>query len=182
MHRKGRTMSPESAIVSTARPPIGKAYRGPFNAPPSPTLAAHAIRAAVERSGVDPAEIDDVIIGAALQQGVQATIGRTAALRAGLPVTVPGMSSDRHCASGRMAIATAAKQVIVDRMDVCVAGGVESISMVQTPEMRLGADPELVAMHKDVYMPMIGTAEVVGRRYDVVREAMDEYELQSQQG
>ena len=117
----------EAVIVSTARTPIGKAYRGAFNATPSPTLAAHAIRAAVERAGIDRAEIDDVIIGAALQQGVQATIGRTAALRAGLPVTVAGMSLDRQCASGLMAIATAAKQVIVDRMDVCVAGGVESI-------------------------------------------------------
>ena len=160
-------MTREAVIVSTARTPIGKAYRGAFNATPSPTLAAHAIRAAVERSGVDPAEIEDVIMGAALQQGVQATIGRTAALRAGLPVTVAGMSIDRQCASGLMAIATAAKQVIVDRMDVCVAGGVESISMVQTPEMRLGADPELVAMHKDVYMPMIGTAEIVGKRYGI---------------
>jgi acetyl-CoA C-acetyltransferase len=171
----------DAVIVSTARTPIGKAYRGAFNATPSPTLAAHAIRAAVERSGVDPAEIDDVIIGAALQQGVQATIGRTAALRAGLPVTVPGMSIDRQCASGLMAIATAAKQVIVDRMDVCVAGGVESISMVQTAEMRLGADPELVAMHKDVYMPMIGTAEVVGKRYGIARDRQDAYALQSQQ-
>jgi acetyl-CoA C-acetyltransferase len=171
----------EAVIVSTARTPIGKAYRGAFNATPSPTLAAHAIRAAVERAKVDPAEIDDVIIGAALQQGVQATIGRTAALRAGLPVTVPGMSIDRQCASGLMAIATAAKQVIVDRMDVCVAGGVESISMVQTPEMRLGADPELLAIHKDVYMPMIGTAEVVGKRYSIGRDRQDAYALQSQQ-
>jgi acetyl-CoA C-acetyltransferase len=171
----------EAVIVSTARTPIGKAYRGAFNATPSPTLAAHAIRAAVERAGVDPGEIDDVVIGAALQQGVQATIGRTAALRAGLPVTVPGMSIDRQCASGLMAIATAAKQVIVDRMPVVVAGGVESISMVQTAEMRLGADPELLAMHKDVYMPMIGTAEVVGRRYNIGRDRQDAYALQSQQ-
>jgi acetyl-CoA C-acetyltransferase len=171
----------DAVIVSTARTPIGKAYRGAFNATPSPTLAAHAIRAAVERAGVDPAEIDDVVIGAALQQGVQATIGRTAALRAGLPVTVPGMSIDRPCASGLMAIATAAKQVIVDRMQVCVAGGVESISMVQTAEMRLGGDPELVAMHKDVYMPMIGTAEIVGRRYNIARDRQDAYALQSQQ-
>ena len=171
----------EAVIVSTARTPIGRAYKGAFNATPSPTLAAHAIRAAVERAGIDPAEVDDVIMGAALQQGVQATIGRTAALRAGLPVTVAGMSIDRQCASGLMAIATAAKQVIVDRMPVCVAGGVESISMVQTPEMRLGGDPELVAMHKDVYMPMIGTAEVVAKRYNIGRAAMDEYALQSQQ-
>jgi acetyl-CoA C-acetyltransferase len=171
----------DALIVSTARTPIGKAYRGAFNATPSPTLAAHAIRAAVERAGVDPAEIDDVIIGAALQQGVQATIGRTAALRAGLPVTVAGMSIDRQCASGLMAIATAAKQVIVDRMPVVVAGGVESISMVQTAEMRLGGDPELVAMHKHVYMPMIGTAEIVGKRYNIARDRQDAYALQSQQ-
>src|SRR5688572_12444610 len=174
-------MTREAVIVSTARTPIGRAYKGAFNITPSPTLAAHAIRAAVARAGIDPAEVDDVIIGAALQQGVQATIGRTAALRAGLPVSVAGMSIDRQCASGLMAIATAAKQVIVDRMPICVAGGVESISMVQTPEMRLGADPELIAMHKDVYMPMIGTAEVVAKRYGISRAAMDEYALQSQQ-
>jgi acetyl-CoA C-acetyltransferase len=171
----------EAVIVSTARTPIGKAYRGAFNATPSPTLAAHAIRAAVERSGIAPEEIDDVIMGAALQQGVQTTIGRTAALRAGLPVTVAGMSIDRQCASGLMAIATAAKQVIVDRMDICVAGGVESISLVQTPEMRLGPDPELLSMHNGVYMPMINTAEVVGKRYSVSRERQDAYALRSQQ-
>ncbi len=171
----------EAVIVSTARTPIGRAYRGAFNALPSPTLASHAIKAAVERAGIDPAEVDDVIIGAAMQQGVQATIGRTAALRAGLPVTVSGMSLDRQCASGLMAIATAAKQVIVDRMDVCVAGGVESISMVQTPEMRLGPDMELLAMHKDIYMPMIATAEIVAKRYGVSREDQDAYALRSQQ-
>jgi acetyl-CoA C-acetyltransferase len=170
----------DAVIVSTARTPIGKAYRGAFNITPSPTLAAHAIRAAVERAGIDGAEVDDCVIGAALQQGVQATIGRTAALRAGLPVTVAGMSIDRQCASGLMAIATAAKQIIVDRMDVCVAGGVESISMVQTPEMRLGPDMELLAMHKDVYMAMIDTAEVVAKRYGIGREACDEYSLESQ--
>jgi acetyl-CoA C-acetyltransferase len=171
----------EAVIVSTARTPIGRAYRGAFNATPSPTLAAHAIRAAVERSGVAPEEIEDCVIGAALQQGVQTTIGRTAALRAGLPVTVSGMSIDRQCASGLMAIATAAKQVIVDRMDICVAGGVESISLVQTPEMRLGPDPELLSMHNGVYMPMINTAEVVGKRYSVSRERQDAYALRSQQ-
>jgi acetyl-CoA C-acetyltransferase len=171
----------DAVIVSTARTPIGRAYRGAFNATPSPTLAAHAIRAAVERAGVDPAEIEDCVIGAALQQGVQTTIGRTAALRAGLPVTVSGMSIDRQCASGLMAIATAAKQVIVDRMDICVAGGVESISLVQTPEMRLGPDPELLSMHNGVYMPMINTAEVVGKRYAVGRERQDQYALRSQQ-
>ena len=171
----------DAVIVSTARTPIGKAYKGAFNATPSPTLAAFAIKAAVERAGIDPAEIEDCIIGAALQQGVQATIGRTAALRAGLPVTVAGMSIDRQCASGLMAIATAAKQVIVDRMDVCVAGGVESISMVQTAEMRLGPDMDLLAMHPTVYMPMIDTAEIVAKRYGISREACDAYALQSQQ-
>ena len=171
----------DAVIVSTARTPIGRAYRGAFNATPSPTLAAHAIRAAVERAGVAPADIEDVVMGAAMQQGVQTTIGRTSALRAGLGVGVAGLSIDRQCASGLVAIATAAKQVIVDRMDICVAGGVESISLVQTGEMRVGADPELLAMHNGVYMPMIDTAEVVGNRYSVSRERCDEYALQSQQ-
>jgi acetyl-CoA C-acetyltransferase len=171
----------EAVIVSTARTPIGKAYRGAFNATPSPTLASHAIRAAVERAKIDPAEVDDVIMGAALQQGVQTTIGRTAALRSSLPVTVSGMSVDRQCASGLMAIATAAKQVIIDRMDVVAAGGQDSISLVQTPEMRISGDPSLIAMHKDVYMPMLGTAETVSQRYGISREAQDEYALQSQQ-
>ena len=171
----------EAVIVSTARTGIGKAYRGAFNATPSPTLAAHPIRAAIERSNVDPAEVDDVIMGAALQQGVQTTIGRTAALRAGLPVTVAGMSIDRQCSSGLMSIATAAKQVIVDRMEIVLAGGVESISLVQTGELRLGPDPELLSMHNGVYMPMIDTAEIVGKRYDISRERCDEYALRSQQ-
>lgn len=171
----------DAVIVSTARTPIGKAYRGAFNATPSPTLAAHAIRAAVDRAGVDPEEVEDCIMGAALQQGVQTTIGRTAALRAGLPVTTAGMSIDRQCSSGLMAIATAAKQIIVDRMDVLVAGGVESISLVQTPDMRVGPDPELLSMHNGIYMPMIQTAEVVGNRYTVSRERQDDYALRSQQ-
>ena len=174
-------MMRDAVIVSTARTGIGRAYRGAFNATPSPTLAAHPIRAAVERAKVDPAEVDDVIMGAALMQGVQTTIGRTAALRAGLPVTVAGMSIDRQCSSGMMTIATAAKQVIVDRMDVIVAGGVESISLVQTGELRLGPDPELLSMHNGVYMPMIDTAEVVGKRYGISRERCDEYALRSQQ-
>ncbi|HXI86373.1 MAG TPA: acetyl-CoA C-acyltransferase [Parvularculaceae bacterium] len=171
----------DAVIVSTARTPIGKAYRGAFNATPSPTLASHAIKAAVVRAKIDPAEIDDVIFGAALQQGVQATIGRTAALRAGLPVTVAGMSIDRQCSSGLMSIATAAKQVIVDRMDIVLAGGVESISMVQTAEMRLGRDPELLKMVPDIHMPMLQTAEVVAKRYSVGRDRQDDYALQSQQ-
>jgi acetyl-CoA C-acetyltransferase len=171
----------DAVIVSTARTPIGRAYRGAFNATPSPTLAAHAIRAAVKRSGIDPAEVDDAIVGAALPQGVQHTIGRTAALRAGLPTSVAGMTIDRQCSSGLMAIATAAKQVIVDRMDVVVAGGVESISMVQTPAMRIGPDPELLAMVPDIYMPMLQTAEIVSTRYGISRERQDAYGLRSQQ-
>lgn len=170
----------DAVIVSTARTPIGRAYRGAFNATPSPTLAAHAIRAAVERAGIDAGAIDDVIMGAALPQGVQHTIGRTAALRAGLPASVPGMTLDRQCSSGLMAIATAAKQVIVDRMDVVLAGGVESISMVQTPQQRVDPDPELLEMVPDIYMPMLQTAETVAARYGISRARQDAYGLRSQ--
>ncbi len=171
----------DAVIVSTARTPIGRAYKGAFNATPAPTLAAHSIREAVARSGVDPQDIDDVLIGASLQQGHQATIGRTAALRAGLPVTVAGMSIDRQCSSGLMTIATAAKQIIVDRMDTVVAGGVESISLVQTKELRVLPDMELLAMVPDIYMPMLQTAEVVAARYGIARDVQDEYALASQQ-
>ena len=172
----------DAVIVSTARTPIGKAYRGVFNATLAPTLGAHAVKAAVERAGIDGGMIEDCIMGAALQQGTQAgNIARQVALRAGLPVTVAGMSVDRQCASGLMAIATAAKQVTVDRMDAVVAGGLESISMVQTPQMRVQPDPELIAMHGDIYMPMLQTAEVVAERYGISRDRMDEYALQSQQ-
>jgi acetyl-CoA C-acetyltransferase len=171
-----------AVIVSTARTPIGRAYRGGFNNLPSPTLASHSIKAAVERAKIDPAEVDDVVFGCALQQGHQAgNIARTSLLRAGLPVSVAGMSIDRQCSSGLMAIATAAKQIITDNMEIVIGGGVESISLVQTPKMNVAPDPELVAMHKDIYMPMLGTAEVVAARYGISRQAMDEYSLQSQQ-
>jgi len=168
-------------IVSTARTPIGRAYRGAFNDLPAPTLASHAIRAAVERAGIEGGQIEDVVMGAALQQETQYTIGRNAALRAGLPVTVSGQSIDRQCASGLMAIATAAKQVILDGMNICVAGGVESVSRVQTKELRTTEDPELTAMLPEAYMPMLQTAEVVAARYGISRELQDEYALQSQQ-
>ena len=171
----------EAVIVSTARTPIGRAYRGAFNATPSPTLAAHALRAAVERARIEPAEIDDCIVGCALPQGYQQTIGRTAALRAGLPVSVSGMTIDRQCSSGLMTIATAAKQIIVDRMDVVLAGGVESISLVQTADLRVDLDKELIALHDDAYIAMIDTAEVVAKRYAISRERQDAYALQSQQ-
>jgi acetyl-CoA C-acetyltransferase len=170
----------DAVIVSTARTPIGRAYRGAFNATPAPTLASRAIVAAIERAGVDPGEVDDVLLGASLQQGHQSTIGRTAAMRAGLPFTVSGMSLDRQCSSGLMTVATAAKQVVMDRMDVIVAGGVESISLVQTSELRVTPDPELVALVPDMFMPMLNTAETVAERYGISREAQDEYALQSQ--
>ncbi len=171
----------DAVIVSTARTPIGRAYKGAFNATPAPSLAAHALRMAVERARIDPGSIDDVILGCSLPQGHQSTIGRTAALRAGFPVTVSGMTIDRQCSSGLMAIATAAKQVIVDRMDMVVAGGVESISLVQTDDLRVDPDPGLLAMHDDTYMPMIDTAETVAGRYGISRERQDAYGLQSQQ-
>jgi acetyl-CoA C-acetyltransferase len=115
----------DAVIVSTARTPIGRAYRGAFNHTPAATLAAHPLRAAIERAGVEPAEVEDCLLGCSLPQGGQHTIGRMAALRAGFPVEVPGMTVERQCSSGLMAIATAAKQVIVDRMDIVVAGGVD---------------------------------------------------------
>ncbi|MDQ0251766.1 acetyl-CoA acetyltransferase family protein [Sphingomonas kyeonggiensis] len=175
-------MSRSAVIVSTARTGIGRAYRGAFNATPAPTLGAHAIRAAVERAKIDPAEVQDVVFGAALQQGSTAgNIARTALLRAGLPVSVAGMSVDRQCASGLMAIATAAKEIIVDNMDIAIGGGLESISLVQTPAMRVEPDRELLAMHGDIYMPMLQTAEVVASRYGIGRDRMDAYSLQSQQ-
>lgn len=171
----------DAVIVATARTAIGRAYRGAFNDTSSPTLAAHAIRAAVDRARLDPDEIDDCLMGCALPQGCQQSIGRTAALRAGLPVTVAGMTLDRQCSSGLMGIATAAKQVVVDRMAIVVAGGVESISMVQTPALRLDIDPQLAEMHNDMYMPMLQTAETVSMRYGIGRDRTDAYSLQSQQ-
>ena len=171
-----------AVIVSTARTPIGKAYRGAFNATTPQALAAHAIEHAVARAGVEPDEISDCIMGAALQQGQQGTnVARQAALRAGLPVCVAGMSLDRQCASGMMAIATAAKQVIIDGMDVVIGGGVESISTVQTPDMRVGRDPWLVDKKPEIYMSMLETAETVASRYNISREMQDDYAFQSQQ-
>ena len=172
----------EAVIVSTARTPIGKAFRGAFNASPPPVLGGHAIKHAVERAGIDGAEVDDVVWGAALQQGGQSpNIARLALLRAGLPVTVSGQSMDRQCSSGLMAIATAAKQIIVDGMQVTVGGGQDSISMVQNEKMRVEPDLGLMAMHKTIYMPMIDTAETVAKRYNISRDRQDEYSFRSQQ-
>ena len=172
----------DAVIVSTARTPIGKAYRGSFNATTPQALAAHAIEHAVKRAGIDGGEISDCVIGAALQQGHSGgNIARQAAIRAGLPVTVAGMSLDRQCASGMMAIATAAKQVVMDGMDIVIGGGVESISMVQTPEMRVAADKWLKQHKPEMYMTMLETAENVADRYNISREAQDEYAARSQE-
>jgi acetyl-CoA C-acetyltransferase len=155
----------DAVIVSTARTPIGRAYRGAFNAT-LPTLAAHAIRAAVERSGIDPAEVDDCIIGAALAQGVQYTIGRNAALRAGLPVSLAGVTVERRCASGLMAIATAAKQVIVDRMDVWLPAAWNPFRWSRRSNCA-SIRTRSCWRCKDAYMPMLQTAEIVAKRYGI---------------
>ena len=171
----------EAVIVSTARTPIGRAFRGAFNASAPPILGGHAIRHALARAKVEGAEVDDVVWGASLQQGGQApNIARLALLRAGLPTSVSGQSMDRQCASGLMAIATAAKQIIVDGMQVTVGGGQDSISMVQTNKMRVDPDMGLMAMVPNVYMPMIDTAEVVAKRYNISRDRQDEYSFRSQ--
>lgn len=174
----------EAVVVSSARTPIGKAYRGLFNDTEGPTMAAIAVKAAMERAGVDPAEVEDVIMGCALAQGTTGyNIGRLTALAAGCPVTVSGMTMDRQCSSGLMSVATAAKQIIYDGMDIAIGGGVEHISLVQNEHQNgfRAQDPNLIKMHKDVYMPMLQTAEVVAKRYNISRDAQDEYGLQSQQ-
>ena len=171
----------EAVIVSTARTPIGKAYRGAFNNTEGPIIAGHAIQHAVARAGIEPGEVDDVIIGCALQQGTTGgNTARQSLLAAGLPVEVSGMTLDRQCSSGMMAIATAAKQVIDDEMPICVGGGVESISMVQTGNMNTHANTSVTSKAKDIYMDMLNTAEVVADRYSISRDDMDAYGLQSQ--
>ncbi|MFV8819524.1 acetyl-CoA C-acyltransferase [Haliea sp. E17] len=175
----------EAAIVSTARTPIGRAFRGSLNNIKSPTLTAHAIRHAVQRAGVEGAEIEDVIIGAVLTMGTAGmNVARLSALAAGLPDTVSGQTMDRQCSSGLMAIATAAKQIIVDGMDVVVAGGQDNISAVQLPyfdAVAKAADANVIARAEHAYMPMLQTAEFVARKYGISREAQDAYALSSQQ-
>ena len=173
----------EAVIVSTARTPIGKAFRGAFNDTQAQEMAGHAIAEAVKRSKVSKEEIDDVIIGAAGQQGSQqGNIARQSLLRAGLPVSVAGMSLDRQCASGMMAIATAAKEITEDGMTITVGGGVESVSLVRNENFRMdrARDPWLEENIPALYMTMIETAENVAKRYGISREAQDEYSLQSQ--
>ena len=177
-------MTKEAVIVATARTPIGRAYRGAFNDTDAPTLGGHVIAEAVRRGGIEPGEVDDVIMGCAMQQGTSGyNIGRTAAVAAGLPSSVSGMSIDRQCASGMMAICTAAKQVVNDNMPIVVGAGLDSISLVQN-EHRNGfraQSPSVTGKSEHAYMSMLETAEVVAKRYNISREQQDEYALQSQQ-
>ena len=177
-------MTKEAVIVATARTPIGRAYRGAFNDTDAPTLGGHVIAEAVSRAGIEPGEVDDVIMGCAMQQGTSGyNIGRTAAVAAGLPSSVSGMSIDRQCASGMMAICTAAKQVVNDNMPIVVGSGLDSISLVQN-EHRNGfraQSPSVTGKSEHAYMSMLETAEVVAKRYNISREQQDEYALQSQQ-
>lgn len=172
-----------AVIVSTARTPIGKAYRGAFNDTQAQTLGAHAISNALTRAGLKGGEVEDVVFGATLQQGsTGGNIARQAAIRAGLPVSVPGVSMDRQCASGMVAISTAAKQVITDGMDIVIGGGLESVSLVQNEHRNAyrAADPWIKEHKPALYMSMLETAETVAERYGISREAQDEYALQSQ--
>lgn len=175
----------EAVIVSTARTPIGRAFKGAFNHTKSPTLMAHAIRHAVERAGIEGGEIEDVVIGTVLSAGTAGmNLARNALLAAGLPLSVAGQTMDRQCASGLMAIATAAKQVTADGMDVVVAGGQDNISAVQNAYMKwvaAEADPAVIARAAHAYMPMLQTAEFVAKKYGIGRDAQDAYSLQSQQ-
>lgn len=174
----------DAVIVSTARTPIGKAFRGAFNNTQAQELIGHAVKHAATRAGLDGSEIQDCIIGSALQQGsTGGNIGRQAVIRAGLPVTIAGMSLDRQCASGMMAIATAAKQVVQDGMDIVIGGGVESVSLVQNQNMRTdrARDPWIREHKPALYMSMLETAEIVADRYGITREDQDDYALQSQQ-
>lgn len=174
----------DAVIVSTARTPIGMAFRGALNNIKSPTMAGHAISHAVSRAGVDPAEIEDVVLGSVLTGGTAGmNVARLSALAAGLPITVAGQTLDRQCSSGLMAIATAAKQVMIDGQDVVVAGGQDNISAVQNTYMQWVSDekdPNVVAHAEHAYMPMLKTAETVVQRYGISREAQDEYAASSQ--
>jgi acetyl-CoA C-acetyltransferase len=175
----------DAVVVSTARTPIAKAFRGAYNATGAPTLGGHVIAQAAARAGLEGGEIDDVIMGASFQVGSTGlNIGRMSALAAGLPDTVPGMSIDRQCASGLMAIATAAKQILYDGQSIVVAGGVEQVSIVQGEALKLvmaHKDEALQARVPAAYLPMLDTAEIVARRYGISREAQDAYGLASQQ-
>ena len=174
----------EAVIVSTARTPIGRAYRGVFNNTNAPTMGGHAIRHAVAKAGIDSNAVEDVIMGCGMPQGTQSqNIARLCALSGDLPVTTAGMTIDRQCSSGMMAIATASKSIMAGEHDIMIAGGLESISLVQNEyvNMHRVIDKNLIAKHEHIYMQMLDTAEVVANRYNVTREQQDAYALQSQQ-
>jgi len=173
-----------AVILATARTPIAKAFRGAFNHTQAQTLAGLAIESVVARAGIDAGSVDDVILGAAMQVGsTGGNIARQSLLRAGLPTHVPGMSIDRACASGLMAIATAAKQIVMDGMTIVIGGGVESISLVRGPYQSAphARDPHLLESLPEIYIPMLETAEIVAQRYGISRQAQDAFALQSQQ-
>ncbi len=173
----------DAVIVSSARTPIGKAYRGALNNTDGATLLGEAIKAAVDRAKIDPNEVEDVVMGAAMQQGTTGgNIARKASLRAGLPVSVSGTTVDRLCASGLQAIAIAARSVIYDGVEIAVGGGGQSISLVQNEHANTyrAVDPALMEIKPDVYMPMLDTAEVVATRYSISRDRQDEYSFESQ--
>ena len=175
----------DAVIVSTARTPIGRAYKGAFNRTKAPTLTAHAIRHAVQRAGIDGAEIDDVVLGSVLNAGsASPNVARLATLAAGLPHTVSAQTIDRQCSSGLMAVAIAARQIIVDGMQIVVAGGQENISEIQNRYFEWSGEAEdaTVAQHAEhAYMPMLLTAEFVAKKYGISREDQDAYALSSQQ-
>jgi acetyl-CoA C-acetyltransferase len=174
----------EAVIVSTARTGLAKSFRGGFNDTEAPAMGGHVVRAVVARAGIDPAEVDDCIFGAAAQQGTQAyNIGRLSGIAGGLPDTVAGMSIERQCSSGLMSIATAAKSIMCNEYDIAIAGGVESISLVQTKHKNAyrNVSKVVTAIDPTAYMPMLETAEVVSERYNISRQAQDVYSLQSQQ-
>jgi len=173
----------DAVIVSTARTPIGRAYRGAFNDTPGQRLAAHAIRHAVERAGIAPADVEDAVLGCAMQEGTTGfNTARQSALLAGLPVTTAGTTVDRQCSSGLQAIAIAAGRIRLDNVPIMVAGGVESVSLVQNDHRNgyRARNEDLLKLHSSSYMPMIDTAEVVAKRYNISRERQDEYALESQ--
>ncbi|MEN2787800.1 acetyl-CoA C-acyltransferase [Sphingomonas qilianensis] len=172
----------EAAIIATARTPIGKAYRGAFNATEAPVLAAHVINAAVERAGIDPQRLDEVFWGVGGQYGTQGgNAGRMAVFAAGLPESVPAFTLDRKCGSGLTAVALAARSIICDEMDVALAGGMESISLTVTKDAPRYVNQSVIAREPAAYIPMIETAEIVAQRYNISREAQDAYGAQSQQ-
>lgn len=174
----------DAVIVSTARTPIGKAYRGAFNATHSPTMLGHAIKHAVERAGIEPDRIEDAVIGSVLNAGTAGNnVARHGLFAAGLPSIIGAQTIDRQCASGLMAIATAAKQIMYDGMQTVIAGGQENISAVQNRYMewvKAEMDPNVLAAQPTAYMPMLETAEFVARKYGISRELQDQYSLESQ--